>query len=164
MIQIVIDRHALIEHKTLAVESIVRTDASEVIQDAAVELINLGEATLEQQRACFLATDPASTKQRDPSLARRIQRFGERGKFAKRARVGVHGARERTERDFVAVACVDDGHVRRVEQSIPRRGVDVRAGAARRIDVPATTSTHRDQFVAHFDLQPIEDRIVRVAA
>ena len=82
-----------------------------------------------------------------------------RREFAKRFRTRVDRARKRAQFYLVAIARVDDGDVRIVEQTIPRRCIDVLPRSLRRIDVVAV---HSDQFRANADFHSKEHGIVRI--
>ena len=65
--QIVVDRYALIEDETLAVETTVGAEFTtrvEIVEDSAVELIDLGEPAIEQIRTRLLATNSACLRPR----------------------------------------------------------------------------------------------------
>ena len=60
-LQIRIDRDSFVEHKTIAVVMI-STALFEILQDAAVQLVDLLKPLLFHQRTSFLAADTAGAK------------------------------------------------------------------------------------------------------
>src|SRR5262245_56544404 len=81
------ERHAFVEHKALAAPAgFGFRHFFEISEDAALEVIDLGKAVREQQRACLLAADAAGAEHRDPPVLRRIEFL--RGKFPELAEAG----------------------------------------------------------------------------
>src|SRR5512139_1188963 len=78
--QSVAECHAFVEHEALAAPaaSLLR-DLLEILQDPALEVIDLGKAARQQVRARLLAADAAGAEHRDPAVLGRIEMA--RGEF-----------------------------------------------------------------------------------
>src|SRR5690349_4742078 len=78
--QAMAERHALVEHETLAAPSAFRFGhAFEIAQDAALEVIDLAETLRQQIGAGLLAPDAAGAEHRDPLVLFRVEFL--RGEF-----------------------------------------------------------------------------------
>src|ERR1700760_877455 len=72
--QAVAERDALVEDETLAAPAaFTLRDMFEIIQDAALEMIDLAETLREQVARCLFAADAAGAEHRDLSLFCRIE-------------------------------------------------------------------------------------------
>src|SRR5437879_4266013 len=72
--QPVAERDAVVKDKTFAVPAALRfRDAFQVFQDAALEMIDLGEAARQQKRAGLFAADATGAEHRDPPMFCRIE-------------------------------------------------------------------------------------------
>src|SRR5437764_14492943 len=101
--------HPLVEHEAFAAPTALRLrHLFQIVQDAALEVIDLGEAAREQMRARLLAADAAGAEHRDPPVFGGIELL--RGKIlelAKAPETGVDRTLERPHRHLDGVACVE---------------------------------------------------------
>ena len=68
------ERNTLVEHETVAAPAALRfRDALQIFQDAALEVIDLGKATIQQIGAGLFAADTAGAEHRDLSVPRRVE-------------------------------------------------------------------------------------------
>src|ERR1700754_1636128 len=82
LLQPVAERDAVVKDKAFAAPAALRfRHAFEILQDAALEVIDLGKAARQQQRAGLFAADAAGAEHRDPPMFCRIELL--RGKILK---------------------------------------------------------------------------------
>src|ERR1700723_1111377 len=104
--QSVTERDAVVKHEAFAAPSaLCLRHAFQIFQDAALEVIDLGEAAREQIGAGFFAADAAGAEHRDPPMRGWVQMAG--GKFLelpKTLDAGIDRAFERAHRDLEGIA------------------------------------------------------------
>src|ERR1700738_4331130 len=127
--QAVTERDALVEDETLAAPSaFTLRNLFEIIQDAALEVIDLGKTLPEQIARSLFAADAAGAEHRDLSMPRRIEMVGgvilEPAKACDR-RIG--GAFEGADRNLERVARVDEHRIGRSDQFVPVTRLDIGA-------------------------------------
>src|ERR1700753_220334 len=119
--QAVAERDALVEDETLAAPAAFTLgDMFEIIQDAALEVIDLGKTLREQIARRLFAADAAGTEHRDLSMSRRIEMAG--GgilELAEACNVRIGGAFKGADRDLERVARVDQHRIGRSDQFVP---------------------------------------------
>src|SRR4051794_5506077 len=103
------ERDALVEHEALAAPAALRLrHLFQIFQDAALEMIDLGEAARKQMRAGLLAADAAGAEHRDFAMLRRIELVcGKILELAKALDAGVDRAVERPHRHLEGVPGVE---------------------------------------------------------
>src|SRR3954451_22512172 len=107
--QAVTKRDALVEHKTFAAPAALGFGhAFEILQNAALEVIDLGKAARQQIGTRFLAADAAGAEHRDPAMFLRIEVTRRKLlELAKTPDAGIDGAFKRAHRDLEGVAGVE---------------------------------------------------------
>src|SRR3974390_1982070 len=100
--QTMAERDAFVEDKAFAAPAALGLrHLFQIFQDAALEVIDLGKALRQQERACLLAADAAGAEHCDPAVFCRIELFG--GKILEPAKTrdfGIERAVEGAERDL----------------------------------------------------------------
>src|SRR6266702_5851514 len=133
--QTVAERDALVEHEAFAAPAALRLrHFFQILQNAALEVIDLGKAAREQMRARLLAANAAGAEHRDAPVLGGIEPLG--GKILELAKAldfGVDRALERAHGDLEGVAGVEHQRVGRRDQRVPFGGLDVSADLAGRI-------------------------------
>src|SRR5512139_1833612 len=132
--QAVAERHALVEHEALAAPaaSLLR-DLLEILQNPALEVVDLGKAARQQVCARLLTADAAGAEHRDPAMLCRIEiPRGEILELAKTPDAGIERAFEGAHRHLEVVAGVEQQRVGRLDQRVPFGGRDVDADLPRR--------------------------------
>src|ERR1700722_23355 len=133
--QTVAERDTLVEDEALAAPTAFGLrDLFEIIQDAALQMIDLGKALREQVARGLFAADAASAEHRNFTISRRIEvPCGEFLELPKARDGGIDRAFEGADRDLEGVACVDDNRAGCGNQSIPVFRLDIGADPERRI-------------------------------
>src|SRR5262249_39631339 len=126
---------ALVEHETFASPAALGfRHFLQILQDATLEMIDLGKSLGEQKRTRLLAADAARAEHRDPLMPGRIKPAC--GKFLELPEprdVRVQRAFERAHRDFEGIAGVDDKRIGRRDQRVPVVRLDIDADLTCRI-------------------------------
>src|SRR3954452_22380327 len=114
-------RDALVEHKAFAAPAALGFGhALKILQDAALEVIDLGKAARQQIGAGLLATDAAGAEHGDPAMFLGIEVARRKLlELAKAPDAGIDGAFERAHRDLEGVAGVEHQRIRRSDQVVP---------------------------------------------
>src|SRR6187397_1641383 len=122
--QTVAERDAVVEYETFAAPAAFRCrHAFEISEDAALEMIDLGEAAREQMRAGLFAADTTGAEHRDlPVLCRVEAVCGEILELPKTPDAGIDRAGKGAHRYLERIAGVDDERVGRRDQRIPVGG------------------------------------------
>src|SRR5438477_1200829 len=111
----VTERDAFVEHETLTAPAAFGCrHLFQVFKDAALEVIDLGKAARQQERARLLATDAAGAEHRDLPVLRRIEFL--RGKFLelpKALDAGIERAGKSAHCHFERITGVDHKRIRR---------------------------------------------------
>src|ERR1700744_5211606 len=109
------ERDAFVEYETFAVPAAVCLGhLFEGFKDAALEVVDFGEALREQIGTCLLATDPAGAEHGDLAVRGRIELLrNEILELSEAGNAGIDGAGKAADRDFESVAGVDHQRVRR---------------------------------------------------
>src|SRR5262245_10631995 len=99
------ERHALVEYKALAAPAaLCLGHVFQVFQDAALEVIDVGEAAREQVRAGLFAANAAGAEHRDLAMRLRIEMAcGKILELAEARDLRIERAFERAHRDFKCV-------------------------------------------------------------
>src|ERR1700738_4915267 len=127
--QSVAERDAIVEDKTFASPAALRfRHAFEIIEDTALEVIDLGETARQQIARGLFAANAAGAEHRDPPLLCRIEMAG--GKILELRKTfdaGIDRAHETAHRDFECIAGIDQQHVRIRDQVVPVGRLDIGA-------------------------------------
>src|ERR1700674_1037279 len=133
--QTVAKRDTLVEDEALATPTAVGLrDLFEIVQNAALQVIDLGKALGEQVARGLFAADAAGAEHRDFTMPRRIEVT--RGEFLELPEArdgGINLAFECADRNLEGVARVDDNRVGGGDQIVPLPGFDIGADLERRI-------------------------------
>ena len=157
--QAVADGDAVIKDEALALPfTLVLIDFFEVLEDAALEVIDLGEAELFDVGGGFFASYSAGAEHGyffsfpwDELL------LGVLGEFAEAGGLWIDCAFERAELDFIVVSGIDERDVRVGEKIVPIFWLDVCAHSLSRVDV---VNAHRDDLFLEPDLGPTEGHLI----
>src|SRR5580692_12760990 len=111
--QTVAKRDPLVENEALATPAAVGLrDLFEIVQDAALQVIDLGKALREQVARGLFAADAAGAEHRDFTIPRRIEvPCGEFLELPEARDGGIDSAFEGADGDLEGVACVDDNRI-----------------------------------------------------
>src|SRR5258707_3385132 len=103
------DRDAIVKDKTFATPAALGfRDGFQILQNSALEVIDLGKALRQQIGAGLFAADAAGAEYRDLAMPCRVEMPG--GKFPEPPEApdaGIDGASECPHRDFKCIAGVD---------------------------------------------------------
>src|ERR1700728_1305167 len=124
--QAVAQRDAFVEHEALAAPAAVGLcDLLEIVQDAALQVIDLGKALREQVARSLFAADAAGAEHRDFTIPRRIEMTcGEFLELAEARDGRIDRAFEGADRDLEGVARVDHDRAGCDDQIVPLSGLD----------------------------------------
>ena len=144
----------LIEHEALAPE-MVATTGFEVLQNAAVQLVDLAEAGLLHEWSRLFAPDAAGAKHHDRLLLEFVGQRGHRGrKVTKVTDTNRSGVFKRAQIHFVVVAGVEQGERPAfVEPLLKFSGRKLLRGGGARIDA---LHAERDDLLLELHEQPPE--------
>src|SRR4051794_21659822 len=112
-LQAMTERDTLVEHEALAAPAALRLrHFFQIFENAALEVIDLGEAAREQMRARLLAADAAGAEHRDLAVFGRIELLGRKNlELAKALDARVARAVERPHRHLEGVPGVEHQRV-----------------------------------------------------
>src|ERR1700674_2648225 len=149
------ERDALVEHKAFAAPAALRfRHTFQILQNSALEVVDLRKTAREQIGAGLFAADAAGAEHRNPPMLRRIEMA--RGKFPelpKALDAGIERAGEFAHRDLECIAGVDQERIRRRDQIVPGGGLDMDADLPCRID---SGFAERDDFLLQPDFQALK--------
>ncbi len=135
-------------------------DLLQVLENAALEVIDLFEALAQHVTRGFFATDATGAEHGDLLVHCRVEmRLDVLRKLSKRRGLRIDGAFEGADRDFVIVASIDQQHFGIADQVVPVLGLDVSTDALVRVD--AFDTQGHDLFL-ELDLGAIERLLVAV--
>src|SRR3984957_12606776 len=133
--QTVAERDTLVEDEALAAPTAFGLrDLFEIVQDAALQVVDLGKTLREQVARGLFAADAAGAEHRDFTILRRIEvACGEFLELPKARDGRIDSAVEGADGDLEGVARVDYNRVRCGNQTVPVFGLDIGADPERRI-------------------------------
>ena len=128
--QVTVDRHTRVKDKALTVPLVLRLfHLGKVVQNSALQVVNVIESEFEHERRRLLAANTASTEHRQWSVRRLLgQFFRELRKFAKTVVARIKCTGKRANLHFVVIAGIDDHYFRVGYQFVPARCVHMLAG------------------------------------
>ena len=165
-LQLVIDAHPLIEDVALPLPTAALLgDLLEVLQDSALQVVDVLKALMEQIGRALLAADATGAEHRNRLglclLHQRPQRLLDPGgEFTKAFRPRINRPREAAHFDFVAVARVHHQGLRIGDQGVPLLGGDIGAHLLGRLHRGAA---HGDDLPLQPHLEPVEGLLLRAA-
>src|SRR6476661_6598423 len=111
--QSVAKRDTVVEHKTFAAPAALGLwHAFEIVQDSALEVIDLGKTARQQIARGFFAANAAGAEHRDPPVPGRIKMArGELLELPKTLDAGIDGAQEAAHRHLECIAGIDHQRV-----------------------------------------------------
>src|SRR5882757_5781433 len=121
------ERDPFVEHEAFALPSaLLGRHAFEVFQDAALEVVDLLKAARQQIGTGLFAADAAGAEHRDPAVLLRIEFAGDEiPELPKTLDPRIDRAGKASHLDLEGVTGVDQQRVRRGDQVVPRRGIDI---------------------------------------
>ncbi len=153
--------HAVIEHEAVALPATLRLrHLLQILEDAALEVINLLKALTKHIARRLLAANAAGAKHCDLlMLCRVVVSLDVVRKVSERFGLRVDRTFERTDCHFVVVTGVDQQHFRIGDQRVPVLRLDIGSNLPIRID---TLNAERDDLLLQLDLGAIERLLVAV--
>ena len=139
--QSVADADPFVEDEAFAApQAVLLGHVFEIIEDAALEMIDLVHPLGARESGRFLAADPAGAEHGDSGLTPLALKFGALGakpfgKFAEAGGLRIDRAFEGTDLHFVIVARVDHDRLRIRNQRVPVLGRDIGANPGKRIEI-----------------------------
>jgi len=137
LLQSVTDGHAPVKDETLTIpKTVFLWHLFEVLQNTALEVVDILDTLTEQEIGRFLTANPTGTEHRDPFVVEPLLvLFPPLWKFAKRFGFRVDGVLERADPDLIIIARVDHGHIIGCDQLIPFLGRTIMSHGGAWIDV-----------------------------
>src|SRR5256886_10453492 len=151
--QPVAERDAVVKHKTFATPAALGfRHAFQVLQDSALEVVDLRKTARQQIGAGLFAADAAGAEHRNFAMLRRMEMArGKSPEWPKALDARVDRASECAHRDLERIAGVDQERIRRRDQIVPVGGLDIDADLPCRI---GAAISERDDFLLQPDFQP----------
>ncbi len=135
--QVPVDRYAVVEHEAVTrPQTVPGGDPFQVIQDAALQVIDMLEALGEQVGGCLLTTDSTRAEHRDVPVPGGIEVVvGPGRELPERPDFRVLGTPESPEMVLVVVTGIHQAYIRTTDQFVPFLRRHVFADLAHGIDI-----------------------------
>src|ERR1700743_2545837 len=134
------ERDTLVEHETFAAPAaLCLGHLFKIFKDAALEVVDVGKALREQIGTRLLAANAAGAEHRDSVMLRRIELLRDKIlELPETRNAGIDRVGEGAYRHHERVSGVDQERIRRCDQRVPVRRLDIDSTLPRRIGAGIT--------------------------